>query len=266
MTERRGMVKRDDLTKFIYQTLGKDILDTAAKVDACPNSVQIRGKEEVKKVVSGVSLSLEFLEIAIAADADYIIVHHGIYLDGHVIRSRFEPYEDRLRLIFTTNLTLAGFHYALDAHPILGNNAQIIKALGAKRLDEPYLDSWGWVGEFKTPQDVQKLADKCATVFQHDVFVVNAGPQKIKRMGVCSGGAKPRGSQVYEIIDNHIDLHLTGEISESGPYFAEEGGYNYFSAGHYATEVFGVQALSAEIKKHYKNKLEVEFIDVPSTL
>jgi dinuclear metal center YbgI/SA1388 family protein len=260
------MIKRDTLTKFIYQTLGEDLLEKAFQIDSVPNSLQIRGAEEVHKVVVGVSTSLEFIEQAIANEAQYCILHHGLNFDGYVIAGRLEPYEERLRLIFKNDLSLAGFHYALDAHPTLGNNAQIIKALGAKKLNEPYFDGWGWVGEFEKVVDVDKLADKCATIFEHDIFAVYAGPKKIKRIGVCSGGAMPKGKSFYEIIDSNIDLHLTGVITESGPYMAEEGGYNYFAAGHYCTEVFGVKALANEIKKKFKKELEVEFLDIPSTL
>ena len=137
------MVSRDELTQFIYQTIGPDLLDKAAQVDSAPNSVQIRGAEEVEKVVLGVSCSLEFLEQAVQTEAQYCIFHHGIRIDKDVVNGRFEPYESRLRLIFLNNLTLAGFHYSLDAHPEIGNNAVIIEKLGAKRLNEPYFEDWG---------------------------------------------------------------------------------------------------------------------------
>lgn len=259
------MVKRDDLTKFLYKIIGQDLLEKAASLDVVPNSVQIKGNDEVEKVVFGVSCSLEFLEQAIATEAQYCVFHHGLSPDYLVKNGRFDIIEDRLRLIFTSNLTIAGFHYTLDAHPKLGNNAVIISKLGAKRK-EPYFEGWGWVGEFDKPINVRQLADKCAKLFQHDVFAVYAGPEKVKRIGVCSGGAKPRGMDQFEILDKNIDAHITGEIGEADPYQAEEGGYNYFACGHYATEIFGVQALAKAVKDEFKSKLQVEFLDIPSTL
>jgi dinuclear metal center YbgI/SA1388 family protein len=258
------MVKRDTITTFIYDTLGPELLAKAARVDSVPNSVQIRGAEDVEKIVFGVSASPEFVEQAIAGKAHYIIVHHGLH-SGYIVNGRFDLYEHRLKLLFAHDVTLAGFHYALDAHPKLGNNAQIIEKLGAKLTDEPYFGEWGFVGEFESPVETGTLADKCAKLFAHDVFAVYAGPKMVKRIGVCSGGARPRG-EAFEIIDKNIDLHLTGEISESGPYTAEEAGYNYFACGHYATEVFGVQALAAVVKRKFGTKLAVEFLDVPNTL
>jgi dinuclear metal center YbgI/SA1388 family protein len=259
------MIKRDQLTQFIYQTLGENLLAKAAKVDTAPNNIQLRGIEKVDKIVFGVSASLEFIEQAIASKAQYLVVHHGLHFDGHVLRGRLEPYEQRLRLIFQNDLTLAGFHFVLDAHPKLGNNARIIEKIGAKRK-EPYFDDWGWIAELDNPIKRERLADKLSKILQHDIFAVYAGPQEVKRIGVCSGGAKPKGEWYYEIIDKNIHAHITGDISESGPYLAEEGGFNYLAGGHYATEVFGVQALADEVKKKFGDKLDVEFLDIPSTL
>ncbi|MFH2018997.1 MAG: Nif3-like dinuclear metal center hexameric protein, partial [bacterium] len=133
-------------------------------------------------------------------------------------------------------------------------------------LKEPYFETWGWVGEFEKAMDVEDLAKLCAGIFDHDIFAVYGGSKKIKRIGVCLGGAKPVGSEIHEIQEKNIDLHLTGEISEGGPAIARECGYNYFAAGHYATEVFGVQELGKKLKAHYKDKLEIEFIDLPNPL
>lgn len=259
------MINRDDLTQYISDTLGNDLLAIAAKKDTVPNNVQIHGSDKVNKVVLGVSASPELIERAVESESEYVIVHHGLRASD-IVNGRFDVYEHRLRLLFQNDITLAGFHYALDAHPEIGNNALIIKELGATRLDIPYFDTWGWVAEFEKPREAKELADKCSELFQHDIFAVYAGPQQISRIGVCSGGARPHGDEFFEILDKQIDLHLTGEISESGPYMAEEGGFNYFACGHYATETFGIKALGEKIKSKFNNKLEVEFIDTPTIL
>lgn len=260
------MIKRDELTQFINHILGGDVLKQAAIADTMPNGVQIRGAESVSQVALGVSCSQAFLDQAITQKSQYVIVHHGLAPDRYIANGRFDFLEDRLKLIFKHDLTLAGFHYALDAHPVLGNNAQIIQKLGATRLEEPYFESWGWVGEFKKPVEVQTLKKQATALFKHEIYSIEAGPAKIKRVGVVSGGARPRGGELFEIIDHQIDLHLTGEIAEGDLHQAIAGKYTYFACGHYATETFGVKALGEAIKVHFGNRLKVEFIDIPTVL
>ncbi|OGV97579.1 hypothetical protein A2W24_06055 [Microgenomates group bacterium RBG_16_45_19] len=260
------MVQSDELTNFITQTLGSDLLAKAAQIDTAPNGVQIKGADDVSGVALGVSCSQAFIDQAIKQKANYLICHHGLNPDHVVKNGRFDFIQSRLELLFRHHLTLAGYHYALDAHPTLGNNAVIISKLGAKRLPEPYFGSWGWVGEFIKPQPIKIIVQRAAKIFQHEVYRVLSGPKLVKRLGVCSGGARPHLHELFEIIDNRIDLHLTGEISESSPHQAEAGHFHYLACGHYATEVFGVQALAQKIKTHFGRRLTVAFIDIPSTL
>lgn len=172
----------------------------------------------------------------------------------------------QLKFAIKNNLTVAGFHYSLDKHKQIGNNAVIIEKLGAKNTGEKYLKGWGWVGEFDSAINVEELAEKCSDLFEHDIFAIYAGHKEIKRIGVCSGGAKPVGEEVFEIFEKNIDLHISGEIAEGGPAIAKDSRFNYFACGHYATEVFGVQALGSAIKDHFKDKVEVEFIDISNPL
>lgn len=264
------MIKRDELITSINEIIGGDLLEKAAKIDGNANGVQIHGSEEVAKVVLGVSTSLDFFKEAVAADAQFCITHHGLHLSApkYVYNARLDQSQQTvLRYVFANDLTIAGYHYTLDAHPEIGNNAVIIRELGAKRLDIPYfLEGWGWVAEFSRPQNVTDLAKKLSDILNHDIFAVYGGPEKVRRIGVCSGGAKPVGESLHEIYDKGIELHIAGEIAESGPNIAKEAGFNYFAGGHYATEVFGVQELGKELKARYKDKLEVEFIDIPNPL
>jgi len=263
------MVKRDELIKTIHEIIGDDLLAKANQIDICANGVQVHGDEEVSKIALGVSANLDFFTEAVDSGAQFCLFHHGLHLTAkYIYNSRFDrSQQSQLKHVFTNNLTVAGYHYALDAHPEIGNNATIIRELGAKRLDIPYMmEGWGWVAEFDKPKDVEELAEKCSDIFDHDIFAVYAGPKMVKRIGVVSGGGKPYGVMLHEIQDLDIDLHITGEIAESGPAFAKEVGFNYFAAGHYATEVFGVQELGKKIKEHYGDKLDVEFIDIPNPL
>ena len=263
------MIKRDELIDFIHNTvMGKDILESAQKLDTNANGIQVHGSQEVEKVAVGVSANMDFLKEAVDSGSQFCIFHHGLGLnDKYVYNSRLDPsMQVKLDFVFKNNLTIAGYHYTLDHHPQIGNNAIIIDKLGAKKTEENYFDTWGWVGEFETPQKVEDLADKCSHIFEHDVFAVYSGPSNIKRIGVCSGGAKPSKSWLFEIYEKNIDLHITGEIAESGPSIAKDGGFNYFSCGHYASEVFGVQALGKAIKDQFKDRVEVEFIDISNPL
>lgn len=263
------MIKRGELINFIHNTaIGDELIQEAQKIDTNANGVQIHGSKEIDKVAIGVSANMDFLKEAVDSKAQFCIFHHGLGLsEKYIYNSRLDPsMQKKLKFISQNNLSIAGYHYTLDNHPQIGNNTIIIDKLGAKKTNENYFDTWGWIGEFDIPQKVEDLAEKCSDIFEHDVFAVYSGPKKIKRIGVCSGGAKPMKSWLFEIYEKNVDLHITGEIAESGPSLAKDGGFNYFSCGHYATEVFGVQALGKKIKDHFKNKVEVEFIDISNPL
>jgi dinuclear metal center YbgI/SA1388 family protein len=258
------MLKRDKLITFIYKTLGEDILDRALVKDDFANGLQILGSEKVKRVAIGVSLNEEFLLEAIDWGAEFCIFHHGIYAPAYKLQY-LKSEQKRLRLIFQNNLTIVGLHYALDAHPKLGNNAQIIKKLGAKLTDQ-FAEEWGYIGEFEKPQDLHDLGHKCQELFDHEVFVVQANNKKIKRIGVCSGSHKPGSFDYYKMQEKKIDLLITGETAEHIPHQMQEEGINYFVCGHYATEKFGIEALGDKIRTKYKEKLMVKFIDIKNPI
>jgi dinuclear metal center YbgI/SA1388 family protein len=258
------MIERDELIRYIYQVIGRDLLAKAFKVDEVANGVQILGKEKVNKVALGTSLNEEFLKEAVRQGADFCIFHHG--LDPRTVKSRFPlSFQKRLRIIFQNNLTIIGLHYALDAHPLIGNSAVIIKRLGAKIIGSLY-EEWGFVARFPKAQDVRKLRDKCQKLFNHEVLAFFAGPAKVKTVGVVSGGAVPHAQYLPEMESKGVELFISGETHESVPYKMRESGINYFVCGHYNTEVFGVQELGKKIKSRFGNKVKVEFIDIPNTI
>lgn len=260
------MLSRDYVTQTLLDTMGPELIAKAAAVDDLANNVQLKGKPQVEKIALGVSCSQKFLEKSLEWGADYLICHHGLYIAGDVYKSRFDAIEDRLKTIIKNDITLAGFHYCLDAHPEIGNNAQIIQKLAGHRLEETYFDGWGHIGEFSTPVLIEDLVTRLEKVTNHSVIAIKQGPKKIKRFGVCSGGAKPHGKTFFEIIDKKLDAIISGEIGESGPFTAASGGYHYLAAGHYATEVFGVQALAKKLVEIFGINAQVKFIDVPSQL
>jgi dinuclear metal center YbgI/SA1388 family protein len=226
--------------------------------------VQILGGENVKRVTLGVSCNADFLEEAVKAGSNFCIFHHG--LDMKTYKSRVPKYtQERLKIIIKNQLTIAGFHYSLDAHPNIGNNATIIKLLGAK-IKQPFFEEWGYTAEFNKPMNVKELANKCSKLMEHEVFAVYTGPKSVKTIAVVSGAGKPYAAELAEMEAKGVELYISGETTESLPNKMKEAGINYFACGHYATEVFGVQELGKVIKSHFKDKLEVEFIEIPNPI
>ncbi len=258
------MVKRDELIAFIYQTIGLDLIDKALVKDELVNGVQFLGGDSVKKVTLGVSLNEEFLENAVNKDSNFCIFHHAF--DVRTYQSRYPlSSQKRLRLIYKNNITIVGFHYALDAHTEIGNNVTIIKKLGAK-VGEPFWEEWGYTASFSKAEDIHDLAHTCQKLFDHEVLVVAGGPKRVKKIAIVSGGAKPHAENIAEMESRGVELFISGEASESTPHRMKESGINYFVCGHYATENFGVQELGKKITAHFGNKVKVEFIDIKNPI
>jgi dinuclear metal center YbgI/SA1388 family protein len=256
------MIKRDDLIKYVNSLFGEELLAKARQQDELANGVQFLGSPDVETVTLGVSLNAEWLTSASESGSNFCIFHHGF--DPRTYKSAFSTSsQERLRLIVQHNLTIMGFHYCLDAEPTFGNNAVILSALGAT-IDSPLFDDWGFVGTLKKPRTAESLAEECSELFGHDVLAIYAGPEKISTIGVVSGAAKPYEAEVWEMQQKGVQLFISGETSESTPHRMKESSINYFVCGHYATEVFGVQALGKQIKDHFGKAVKVEFIDIPN--
>jgi dinuclear metal center YbgI/SA1388 family protein len=256
------MVKRDELVKFIYQTIGKELMAKALQKDEVANGIQFSGSDQVKKLALGVSLNEDFLTEAVKAEAQFCLFHHGF--DARVWKWRFPTFaQKRLKAMVENKLTVMGLHYILDAQPDFGNNATIIKELGAK-IKQPLFEEWGFTAEFNEPKKVSDLQTQCAELFQHDILAVLGGPKQVKTIGVVSGRGVPEPSHIAEMESKDVELFISGETSEWTIHQMKESNINYFACGHYATEVFGVQELGKVIKAYFKDQLEVEFIDIPN--
>jgi dinuclear metal center YbgI/SA1388 family protein len=258
------MIKRDELIKFVEQTIGEELIQKALVKDEVANGVQFLGSETVNKVTLGVSANEEFFKAAVKAGAQFCIFHHG--LDTRVWKSRYPLFsQKRLKIIVENKLTVMGLHYALDSHPKIGNNAMIIKLLGAK-IKEPLFEEWGYTAKFDQAQRVEELKNKCEKLFKHKVFTVLAGPKQVKTIGVVSGRGTPEAAEIAEMESKGVELYISGETSEWIVHQMKESGINYFCGGHYATEVFGVQELGKKIKEKFKDQVGVEFIDIPNEI
>lgn len=258
-------MKRQDFNLYLENLFGKDFLQKARTVDpVMPNGLQLAGSKEIKKIVTGVSLNQALIRKALAVKADTLIVHHA--LDLRFAYHLIPTYQAaRLRLLLANNFNLYGYHYALDAHLEYGNNAQLAKKLNAT-LVKPYIDEWGYIADLPAVMDLSTLQEKLEKFFDHSIYLIDGGKKKIKRLGICSGRGVPDPSNLPEILENQVDVHITGEVSEWTVQQFKEMGVNYMAGGHYATERLGIESLTAKINQDLKDQLKIEFIDVPNDI
>ncbi len=245
------MTSRDDLEKYLA-----GLLDVGRFKDYGPNGLQVEGRKEVRKLVSGVTASLAFIEAAAAAGADAVLVHHGLFWRGH--DGRLTGWlRQRVAALLKHDLNLFAYHLPLDAHAEHGNNAQ----LGAKlrfqtegRFGEQEL---GCIG--RPPQPLTGAALSALLQFRlgRAPVVVEGDGRPIKRVAWCTGGAQ---GYFEAAIAAGADAYLTGEISEPQAHIARETGVAFYACGHHATERFGAPAVGAHVAQLFD--LEHEFIDI----
>lgn len=235
------------------------LLQPASISDYCPNGLQVEGRAEVRRLVSGVTASQALLDAAVAADADAILVHHGYFWKGENpcvrgIKKR------RLATLLAHDISLLAYHLPLDLHPELGNNAQLAARLGIRiegglEVDNPR--SIGLYGRLPVAQTAPQFADLLEQVLGRRPEHIAGGPQLIERVGWCTGAAQ---GYIGQAIDRGLDAYISGEISEPTVHDAREGKVHYFAAGHHATERYGVQAVGAYLAETLG--IEHRFIDI----
>lgn len=228
--------------------------------DGAANGLQVENRGTVSRIAATVDASLATVKPAIAAKADLLIVHHGLFW------SPSHPWTNKkyelLRLLIENNLAVYSSHLPLDAHPKLGNNAQLCAALGFKNL-KPFFLTHGQTIGFKTRMKVSRfeLIKRLAQATGARPRVIPGGGEICQRIGVVTGGA---GGDLKQAVSEGVDTFITGE----GPHWtyalAEELGVNVLYGGHYATETFGVKALAAYLSKKFH--LPWIFLDHPTGL
>jgi len=248
-------MKRDAVIDFL-----NGYLKSAEIRDASQNGLQVEGRSEVKKIVFGVSASLELFRRAAAAGADMIITHHGL-LWGRPLAVK-GPFRSKLALLLDRGISLAAWHLPLDRHPISGNNARLMNMLGARNL-KPFGiydgQAIGFKGGFSRPKTVREITGILGEGLGSRCLAFARGPEKIRTLGVVSGGA---ASLLEQAAAEKLDLYITGEAAESSQEAARENGINFLAAGHYNTEKTGVQALALLLRARFR--LRTEFIDIPN--
>jgi len=212
--------------------------------DYGPNGLQVEGDRDVQLLVSGVTASRALIEAAIDAQADAIVVHHGLFWRGQDGRVTGWMRE-RLRLLLTHGIHLFAYHLPLDAHPELGNNAQLARVLGLKADGRFGEQDLGFVGAgAQTWSGAQALADHVAATLGRSVICVGDSDRPVSRVAWCTGGAQ---GYFEAAIAQGVDAFITGEISEPQAHLARETGVAFLACGHHATERYGAPALAAHV-------------------
>lgn len=224
--------------------------------DYGPNGLQVEGKDSLNKIITGVSATQALIEAAVDQEADAILVHHGWFWkneDPRIVGIK----QRRLKLLLQNEISLLAYHLPLDAHPELGNNAQLAKRLGFQI--EAVMDSQGVgnLGHLETAISLDELGKKIEKSLHRKPLLIKAGNHPVKRIAWCSGGAQ---GWIDKAVEAEVDAFMSGEISEHTVHTARESGVHYIAAGHHATERYGVQALGDHLAGIYD--LDCTFIDI----
>jgi len=226
--------------------------------DYCPNGLQVEGRDQVGKLVSGVTASLNLIQSAVGAGADAILVHHGLFWRGQDGRVTGWM-RQRLGLLIEHNINLYAYHLPLDAHESLGNNAQLGQLLGFDATGRFGEQQLGWIGESSLGPFAsdRALADHVGARLGRAPTLVVAARGPIGRIAWCTGGAQ---GYFEEAIAAGADAYITGEISEPQAHLARECGVAYLACGHHATERYGAPATAAHVAQGLG--IAHEFIDI----
>jgi len=237
-----------------------EILTPHVIKDYCPNGLQVQGKSEIKKIVTGVTASQALIDKAVELKADALLVHHGYFWKGEPSQITGMKY-NRIKTLIEHDINLFAYHLPLDIHPELGNNVQLGKLLGIINVEplevgNPY--SVAVKGEFEQPMPALELNERITSVLSRQSLHLPSGnDQLIKTIAWCTGG----GQDYIDLAASQgIDAFISGEVSERTTHTATELGIHYFAAGHHATERYGVKALGEYLSN--MEGLEVLFVDV----
>ena len=228
-------------------------LDIASFDDYCPNGVQVEGRAQVRRIVSGVTASQALVDAAVRDGADLLLVHHGYFWRGESpqlvgIKAR------RIGALMRADMSLLAYHLPLDAHAELGNNRQLGLRLGLD--DARPLEGLLWAATLAHASSGEEFGRRVTDALGRAPLVVDSG-RRLHRVGWCTGAAQGMVEQAAAL---GLDAFISGEISEQTVHQARELGIVYIAAGHHATERYGVQALGRELADHFA--LEHRFIDI----
>lgn len=246
-------MKKDQIVNYCNELLHPGEFD-----DYCPNGLQLDGKEDIKRIVGGVTACLELFERAAKVEADLILVHHGLIWFG--AQPVFTgSYGQRLKFLFENNINLLAYHLPLDGNMEVGNAAEIGRLLNLTDIEPaiPYHGNFAGISGKTTGQTIEDIKEKWSKISTREPLIFPYGSQKIKKIAIATGGAQ---KEIMAAVESGADLFITGEVSEQTMHIAKEEGIHFISAGHHETEKFGVIALGQRLSSEFK--IDFEFIDV----
>ena len=241
--ERKQGKQRDEVTIYLETLLEPHRFD-----DYGPNGLQVEGRAELHRIVSGVTASLALIDAAIEDGADAILVHHGLFWrgqDGRLVGWLGE----RVRRLMAHDINLFAYHLPLDVHPVYGNNAQLGLRLGLVADARFGAQALGFAGPAGDNTSVDALAARAqAALGGRAPLVLPGDGRALARIGWCTGGAQ---GFFEAAIAAGVDAFLTGEVSEPQAHVARETGIAFLACGHHATECFGAPALASHVAEHF---------------
>lgn len=250
-------MNRQELTSYLAE-----FLSVSEIKDYCPNGLQVEGKLEIKKIVTGVTASKALIDKAVEESADAILVHHGYFWKGEeqsITGVKF----NRIKALIENNINLLAYHLPIDVHPEIGNNTRLGALLGLENIRPVgFVKPVGVVmqGELAEALSADEFAQKIETVLgRKALHLADTSNKLVKHFAWCTGGGQ---SYIEAGAALGVDAFISGEASEQTTHLAKELDIHYFGAGHHATERYGVKALGEHLADKFD--LEVEFIDVPN--
>lgn len=237
------MATRSDIESYLGA-----LLDVGKFRDYGPNGLQVEGKAEVQKLVSGVTASRALIEAAIEQQADAILVHHGLFWRGH--DGRLTGWlKARVELLMAHGINLFAYHLPLDAHPEHGNNAQFGARLGFVADGRFGEQDLGFIGSPAEPLPAAALSALLThRLGRAPVMIEGVSGSPLRRVAWCTGGAQ---GYFESAIAAGADAYITGEISEPQAHLARETGVAFFACGHHASERYGAPALGAHVAEKF---------------
>ncbi|QIQ21922.1 Nif3-like dinuclear metal center hexameric protein [Zophobihabitans entericus] len=244
------------LNTELEQIINKELNVNLFK-DYTTNGLQVQGKKQIQKIVTGVTACQRLLDAAVELQADAVLVHHG-YFWGNEPQIITGMKYNRIKTLLTNDINLLAYHLPLDGHSTLGNNVLLAALLGIEVYPRQDITDLLFKGEFQTPISAEQLITRIEQKLHHSVLHSgDNAPATIKRIAWCSGGGQDYLEQAAQ---QGFDAFITGEVSERTIHIAREYGLHFFAAGHHATERYGIKALGEWLAKTHQ--LSVEFVDI----
>lgn len=244
-------MKINDLNNYLNSLLQPERFS-----DYCPNGLQVEGKQEINKIATGVTASMALLEAALQANADAVLVHHGYFWRGESlpitgIKKR------RIQFLLQHDINLFAYHLPLDAHEALGNNVMLAKQLGLTITGKTGEKEMLLLAELNPTQSLQTFANLVEAKLARKPQVIGDLAKTVKTIALCTGAAQ---GYIEQAVAANADVYISGEISEQTVHVARESGMSYISAGHHATERYGIRELGEHLAQKFG--LQHAFIDI----